>query len=1007
MNPSDRTRADVLRTQATAALRRGEALLAAGDPAAARDWLSRAHRILPEEPAVAFTLGNALLHLRDPAAIALFAQAAAATQTREAWLGLAAARWQAGDAPGAAAAMRRMLSENVLPTPHTPLIGLIDAIAAATRSPGWCGIATAGQDRTATLVTHCDRPVTITIDGKPRRGPLPPRGSLSATSDGKPLLGSPIDLALLRRVEGFVTTHEDGLEGWAWLPADPDADPLITVTAADNGQALQIRATDTTMTAPRPLARPRRFVVPATALAGRPGPFAVTGPDGRGLVGSPADPAAISRTAAWIARQAALAEPATGRARPLAVPPDLSAAAALRGPAAAAPSDPNRPVAVVIPVYRDRAITLACLDSVFATVPQDTTVIVVNDASPEPDLSDALAALAAAGRITLLRHRRNQGFPAAANAGLRAAFALTPPHDALLLNSDTLLPTGKTASWLARLRAVVHVSPDIGTATPLSNDATILSYPHADQPNKPPDPTDLARLDALAARANPSASVEIPTGVGFCLYIRHECAAEVGLFRPALFAQGYGEENDFCLRARHLGWRHVAAPGVFVGHVGGVSFGAARAALIGRNLAVLERLYPGYHALIEAWQGSVPAQDPLAQARRRIDALRWAAARAPARRRRSVILITHNNGGGVERVIATRRAALEADATRPIILRPVPDPDSDGGALPGLCRVDDGSFGFPNLIYHLPEETAALVRLLKDDAPGAVELHHRLGHHPSVIDLAQTLGIPLDLQLHDYASFCPRISLLGPDGRYCGEPADIATCEACIADAGSRLDDPIGVAALRARSAAEFTRARRVVVPSADMASRMRRHFPGIAPITAPLEPDTDILPVPESRLPLRICVIGAIGPEKGFDVLLACARDAEARSLPLRFVLVGRSTDDEKLLATGRIFVTGPYDDAEACALVRAQQADLAFLPSIWPETWGFTLGLAWRAGLQAVVFDIGAMAARVRATGGGKVLPLGLPAASVNNALLAHASGGSLAARQQDRLWTTQPSP
>jgi GT2 family glycosyltransferase/glycosyltransferase involved in cell wall biosynthesis len=999
------TRSDVLRDQATEALRRGEALLTAGDPAAARPWLARAHRILPEEPAVAFTLASALLNLQDTAAVALFAQAATATETREAWLGLAAARWQAGDAPGAVAALGHMLAHHVLPDPPAPMAGLADALAAAAGAPGWCGVAADGPDRVARLVcSHADG-VVITVDGHGvAASALPPSGRLSATVAGRALLGSPIDLGRLRRVEGFVAAEQGGVAGWAWLPADPDADPLITVTDA-GGATVLLRAEDTGMTAVRPLSRPRRFVVPSALLAAHAGPFRVTGPDGRDLAGSPVDPQAPRRMAAWIARQAARSEPAAGPPQRTEVPPDLAAPAALRGAAAVARSDPRRPVAVVVPVYRDQALTLACLHSVFASVPADTPVIVVDDAGPEPGLAAALDALAAAGRITLLRHATNQGFPAAANAGLRAAFARTPRHDALLLNSDTLLPASRGVSWLERLRAVVHAAPDIGTATPLSNDATILSYPHADRPNPPPDVASVARLDRLAARVNAGVAVEVPTGVGFCLYIRHECAADTGLFRPGLFAQGYGEENDFCVRAGHLGWRHVAAPGVLVGHVGGVSFGAARTALIGRNLAVLERLHPGYRALIEAWQGRVPALDPLAPARLRMDARRWAAARAPAARRRAVVLITHDNGGGVERVIAGRIAALAAAGTRAIVLRPVADPDSDGGSLPGLCRVDDGSGAYPNLVYHLPRDHAALLRLLRADAPVAVELHHRLGHHPLVPALAAALGVPLDLRLHDYASFCPRISLLGPDGRYCGEPDQVAVCEACVADAGSRLGETIGVAALRARSAAEFAVARSVVVPSADMASRMRRHFPALAPTVVKLEDDGPAPRPAACGMPVKVCVIGAIGLEKGFDVLLACARDAAQRALPLSFVLVGRSTDDARLLATGRVFVTGPYREAEAEALVRAQRAHVAFLPSIWPETWGFTLGVAWRAGLAAVVFDIGAMAARVRATGGGQVLPLGLPAPAINNALIA-AGGGSLAAGQQDRLWTRQHS-
>ena len=135
--------------------------------------------------------------------------------------------------------------------------------------------------------------------------------------------------------------------------------------------------------------------------------------------------------------------------------------------------------------------------------------------------------------------------------------------------------------------------------TPLSNDATILSYPDRGGGNAVPDLAETARVDALARRANGGCAIDIPVGVGFCLYIRRACLDAVGLLRADMFAQGYGEENDFCLRARHLGWRHVAAPGVFVAHVGGHSFGTAARHLRARNAALLERLHPGYAELID------------------------------------------------------------------------------------------------------------------------------------------------------------------------------------------------------------------------------------------------------------------------------------------------------------------------------------------------------------------------------------------------------------------------
>ena len=114
-----------------------------------------------------------------------------------------------------------------------------------------------------------------------------------------------------------------------------------------------------------------------------------------------------------------------------------------------------------------------------------------------------------------------------------------------------------------------------------------------------------------------------------------------------------------------------------------------------------------------------------------------------------------------------------------------------------------------------------------------------------------------------------------------------------------------------------------------------------------------------------RVCLIGAIGIHKGYDILLACARDAAERRLRLEFVVVGHTIDDARLLATGRVFVTGRFAPDEAVALVRQQHASLGLLPSVWPETWSFALTELWRGGLRVAAFDFGAPAERIRQTG------------------------------------------
>src|ERR1700722_7959255 len=144
----------------------------------------------------------------------------------------------------------------------------------------------------------------------------------------------------------------------------------------------------------------------------------------------------------------------------------------------AAPLRPKLPRAlrtdltdVIIPIYRGREESLACIDSVLATVDHETRVVVVDDATDDSALADALDVLAADERITLLRNTENQGFVISVNRAL----ALHPTHDVVLLTSDTLVFDG----WLTRLRRAAYSAPAVGTVTPLSNNGSIASHPRA------------------------------------------------------------------------------------------------------------------------------------------------------------------------------------------------------------------------------------------------------------------------------------------------------------------------------------------------------------------------------------------------------------------------------------------------------------------------------------------------------------------------------------------------
>ena len=99
---------------------------------------------------------------------------------------------------------------------------------------------------------------------------------------------------------------------------------------------------------------------------------------------------------------------------------------------------------------------------------------------------------------------------------------------------------------------------------------------------------------------------------------------------------------------------------------------------------------------------------------------------------------------------------------------------------------------------------------------------------------------------------------------------------------------------------------------------------------------------------------------------------------------MIGYTPNDAALLATGKAFVTGGYADAEVPHLLRRESPDLAWLPSVWPETWCYALDHAQSAGLPVVAFDLGAIAERLRASGGGLLLPLEMAAGRINDCLI-----------------------
>jgi GT2 family glycosyltransferase len=767
-----------------------------------------------------------------------------------------------------------------------------------------------------------------------------PHASVEVTSRGVALLGSGSHAPEGFGLDGRAESHARRLRGWACLSWSPMRPLRIRIEDEAGRRALARTA--------REASGRRTFDVDLRAAGLRGSRIEVTAelPDGRWqpLPDSPL----------------LLAPAVRGSGR---TPPPMPRwGTRASGPRSSKSFKRAKVTDVIIPVYRGREETLACIESVLASVDHRTPVVVVDDASDDPVLVAAFDVWAANGRIELLRNTANQGFVVSVNRALD----LHPAHDSVLLNADTQV----FGDWLPRLRAAAYSGADVGTVTPFSNRGSIASYARA-RGGLTINPAAAADLDALVAATHAGTRAEIPVGVGFCLYVRRDCLREVGELDATVFGKGYGEETDFCLRARARGWSHQLAADVFVYHAGGVSFGGRRGALRSRSQRLLNLRHPGYDRFIASYL----EQDPLHALRRRLDERRLLAFDG-----RFVLLVTLALTGGVDRYVTERCGTLRAQGLVPLVMKPAAAGDAS------RVELSTESLDLPDLRFDIPAQLPELTALLGDLRLEAIEIHHFLDLDARVMEAVRMLPVPYDVFVHDFAWICPRVTLIDGSGRYCGEPA-VSVCQACVRRNGSALSEAISVPALRARSAEWLGGARRVVAPSNDTADRLRRHFDRLQVAVQPHGETVETTPLPPRAGPnetLRVALIGALGEHKGYRVLLECARDAQRRRLPIEFVVIGYTENDAALLKTGKVFITGRYSEGEAPHLLRRERPDVAFFPSVWPETWCYTLDDALAAGLPVAAFDLGAIAERLRTAYFHELLPLGVQHPRINDHLM-----------------------
>lgn len=219
-------------------------------------------------------------------------------------------------------------------------------------------------------------------------------------------------------------------------------------------------------------------------------------------------------------------------------------------------------ISIVIPLYNQLAYTRGCLESLATTIPSNTEVVVVDNAS-----SDGTAEyLKTIENVVIISNAVNRGFAGACNQGIQAATG----EWIVVMNNDVILSSGWLEGMLlaAGARQLDMVSPAIREGA--------LNYPFGPY---------AAELTGRMKHV-----VRLGQVNGICFMAHRRVFETIGVFDEN-FHIGQYEDKDLFLRARKAGFRLGTVGAAFIHHFGSItqkSLGVRRQA---RDYALANKAY--------------------------------------------------------------------------------------------------------------------------------------------------------------------------------------------------------------------------------------------------------------------------------------------------------------------------------------------------------------------------------------------------------------------------------
>jgi GT2 family glycosyltransferase/glycosyltransferase involved in cell wall biosynthesis len=620
------------------------------------------------------------------------------------------------------------------------------------------------------------------------------------------------------------------------------------------------------------------------------------------------------------------------------------------------PTDEN--VSVIVPIYNALDDVIVCVERLLKYTSKDVDLILINDSSSDVKVGEYLNKLNVSN-IRVFNNEVNLGFTKTVNRGIE----LAGRNDVILLNSDARV----TPRWIEGFKRALKTDHKIATVTAMSDRAGAFSAPNIGNDNDlPPGITEEDYAIAFRRRGI-GYYPTVPTGNGFCLYIRRSCLDEIGPLDSTAFPRGYGEENDFCMRARAAGWRNIIDDRTYVFHDRSKSFGEEKHDLMKAGRITVDSRYPDYAKSIKIFSQS-----------QLINAARFRARIAlndcyKGIKPRVLYVISTVTGGTPQ----TNRDLMLAllDSNEPWLFRC----DSKVMSLYKVNSTGDElveqhflrEFVDP-LNHKSPEYDRVITNWLMKYDFEVVHIRHLAWHSLSLPKLAKMAGARVIKSFHDLYTLCPTVKLVDDRGIFCGGKCTVSN-GACQPQLWASDSFPTLKHKWVHNWRDNFSQALNycdVFVTTSESVRQRNLEFlnldSSIPFVVIPhgrdfshfRSPSRNNIPVSK----LKIVVPGNLDSTKGLSTIKSLlALDKDER---LEIHLLGKS---DQVINDKRVIDHGPYKRDEFVDHVTKIQPHIGVVFSIMDESWCHTLTEIWASGLPAVVFDFPTVATRIKKTGAG----------------------------------------